>query len=737
MATPSTAGGSAAVAPAPAAAPTLDCSGGLVGTVCSTAGEALILAQQCLPRTTTAASAQTSAELDCGTLIGDALAAVGQVVDECLGARGTSSATAANTVELDCRALIDEVTGILVGLLNNCFPGVIPGDFQGESTATLSLDCAGLIADVKALVVAVVNNCFPGTIRDDNPATTNLVLDCAAFIAQVKAIVDEVVTFAGECADRRNETCRAAVDTVLELVRRLMAAIDGCVKFAVGSPCATALGTAQALAATVLLLANDCAALASNSPCTTVVTQLKVLVDQDGPCHVWDANGNVYGRGIERLQDAVLAHTCVAIQKGDWLQSETVEVPGNHTLTGAAGWQSVLHATSHPWDKTDWLTTDAEGHLRAMALVKQCSQSSLGSKCPSDALNQPALITNFTIDGGNTHNHLPGSATANEPDGVHVGIQGPSMVVDAMHVTNARCDGMQAYESELFAKPDDQIQQFVRDNFRLTTVIKNSLFENNGDECVKVFAPPGGAIYVEKVTGSETARVEILNNVIQNNAGPAVAIFRSNGYMGNTPSVPLDTTTAAAASGGGRIAGNVIRDNQLNADIKCDEAGTKCNRSDAAIELIDSSGWVIEGNTIEQPDLHDVKQDCRAPHRPTIDVPPHTSAILICARTAPADGTQVYGNVLSSPGYGVLLTGPSATLGVEDRRPLNSAIYSNELQLGTTPCLEYLPTGAAAQPILPPPVMPASGNDWRGNGCQGSGDLLSNPLGIDQPTYFQ
>ncbi|MFN2626935.1 MAG: hypothetical protein ABR520_12730, partial [Mycobacteriales bacterium] len=130
--------------------------------MCSTAGEALILVQQCLPRSTSAASAETSAELDCGALIGDALAAVGQVVDECLGARGTSSATAADTAELDCRALIDEVTGILVGLLNNCFPGVIPGDFRGESTATLSLDCAGLIADVKALVVAVVNNCFPG-----------------------------------------------------------------------------------------------------------------------------------------------------------------------------------------------------------------------------------------------------------------------------------------------------------------------------------------------------------------------------------------------------------------------------------------------------------------------------------------------------------------------------------------------------------------------------------------------
>jgi hypothetical protein len=270
--------------------------------------------------------------------------------------------------------------------------------------------------------------------------------------------------------------------------------------------------------------------------------------------------------------------------------------------------------------------------------------------------DRPVVITGLTVDGNSRRDHrLQGKDGVR--DGAHVGISAPSMVVHDVVVKNARCVGISAYEDLL------SLNLF-------TTVVTQSEVTGNGFECASTSAPPGGGVYVHPVGGA-TDRVVFQGNHVHGNDGSGFDIDGVDGgvLVGN------------------RVVGNSVVDGF------------------AAVSLVDSSGWLVSGNTVEAPRGRS-KVNC-----PGGPAGKGASGLFVCARTRDVTGNVVVGNTLSGH-YGVLVNRVHGTAA-------GNVVRDNVVtSLGKVRCAEGNGEGA---------------NTWEGNTC-GSGSVAT--VSSEPPVYF-
>jgi hypothetical protein len=329
----------------------------------------------------------------------------------------------------------------------------------------------------------------------------------------------------------------------------------------------TALSLAAALVLPVTALAGP-----GVPPDDLLPDDVPAAVVSVAGCHTWDPS--------ERsLQAAVMQHACVEVPAGVHELDRLVAVPGGHVLRGAAGTtrdQVVLRAKrSATWP-------------RQLGLVKS-----------GRPFERPVVISGLTVDGNSRKQHrLQGRGDV--PDGAHVGISAPSMVVHDVVVRNARCVGISAYEDLL------SLGLF-------TTVVTGSEVTGNGFACAAESAPPGGGVYVHPV-GDATDRV----------------VFQGNHVHGNDGSgFDLDGVD------GGVLVGNTVVGNSVVDGF-------------AAVSLVDASGWLISGNTIVS-DRGRGKVNC-----PGGPAGRGHSGLFVCARTRDVTGNVIVGNTLAGH-YGLLV----------------------------------------------------------------------------------
>jgi parallel beta-helix repeat protein len=169
-----------------------------------------------------------------------------------------------------------------------------------------------------------------------------------------------------------------------------------------------------------------------------------------------------------------------------------------------------------------------------------------------------------------------------------------------------------------------------------------------------------------------TGRIEIFNSKIQNNDGSGIDIYNVDDGM---------------------IHGN-------------DVTGNSQPDGFAGISMVDASGWLVEGNVVNNPGTrgksacHDSTQADAVWNRPT--------AILLCSYLRNSTGNRFVENAIDSPYYGILLNGVTS-----------QSIAGNTVS-GTLPL--NAPVGCADH-------GGAGANTWAGQDCQHTGS-------VDSPPYY-
>lgn len=316
------------------------------------------------------------------------------------------------------------------------------------------------------------------------------------------------------------------------------------------------------------------------------------------------------------LNDA--SNVCVLLQPGTYVVTSAVAVPDNKILTGVAGLrdQTVIRANKSAATPSgaarQWSGTEG--------LVKNAGPS----------FSTPATVSHLTIDGNSSNNKAYENNTS-VYDGAMIGVSAPSMILDDVHITRFRCDGVSSYQDLMLGGA-------------ITTVIQNSLVDNGGEECAGTnVAAPGGGIYVHDVPlGNVTAaRVEITATTVRNVDGSGVDIANVDN---------------------GAITDSTITNNSVYAGY-------------AAVSIADASGWTLTGNTIAAPRRSGAltgKQSACTADGPAGE---GTSGVFLCAHNRPITGTTLQGNSIT--GYYGIVVNSDAAVASGNQLTANNVFGSN------------------------------------------------------------
>jgi hypothetical protein len=328
--------------------------------------------------------------------------------------------------------------------------------------------------------------------------------------------------------------------------------------------------------------------------------------------------------GSPSLQDAVNAHDCVEIQEGTFQVDATVYMPAGRELRGLGYTRSKIIPSS---------SFDSEGCLIVI------SQSDV-------------VLSRFAIDGA--------SGARAKLNIAVLGADTRNVEMAEMRIDGARCDGLSMGGDG--------------------TVIRDSLFSNNGYDCPPIFI--GSAIYAEgnvTIPGGQFSHApQITGNTITDN--------------------PLGTAIDMAEVSEGYIAENIIENNGGN----------------GGISIYHGYGWTIEGNTISDSGgwRNYGHTRCEGPHSPA------TIGIKLCRDGDVFGGTDnnVIRNNTSVGYYGILLAGDDEA--VAYLVPRFNELTGNDVVGSTVGCLDDFEPGQWSD----------GDNVWSGNNCRGTPDT--------PPDYF-